>query len=81
MSTPNATAVIRLSAPLDSMRNEHVSSDFMALATHMNDCQLSRGRFFALRAALDSLHATASPRIVTTGALFVCCGVALLAVV
>lgn len=81
MSTPHAEAVGRLSAHHDPMRNEHVSSDFMALAAHMNDCQLSRGRFFALRAALESLHATASPRIVTTGALFVCCGVALLAVV
>ncbi|MDI1237713.1 MAG: hypothetical protein PSV26_09555 [Polaromonas sp.] len=81
MSTPHAEAVSRLSAHHDSMSNQHVSSDFMALAAHMNDCQRSRGRFFALRAALESLHATASPRIVTTGALFVCCGVALLAVV
>lgn len=81
MSTPSAEAVSRLSAHHDLMSNEYVSSDFVALAAHMNDCQLSRGRFFALRAALESLHATASPRIVTTGALFVCCGVALLAVV
>jgi hypothetical protein len=81
MSTPHAEAVSRLSAHDDSVSNEYVSSDFMALASHMNDCQLSRGRFFALRAALESLHATASPRIVTTSALFVCCGVALLAVV
>jgi hypothetical protein len=81
MSTPHAEAVSRLSASHDPLGNEHVSSDFMALAAHMNDCQQSRGRFFALRAALESLHATASPRIVTTGVLFVCCGAALLAVV
>ena len=81
MSTPHAEAVSRLSAHHDPVSNEFVSSDFMALAAHMNACQRSRGHFFALRVALESLHATASPRIVTTGALFVCCGVALLAVV
>ncbi|MDI1272132.1 hypothetical protein [Polaromonas sp.] len=81
MSTPHAEAVSRLSAQHDSTSNEFVSSDFVALAAHMHDCQRSRGRFFPLRAALESLHATASPRIVTTGAVFVCCGVALLAVV
>ena len=81
MSTPHAEAVSRLSALPDSNSNKFVSSDFMALAAHMNDCALSRGRFFKLRAALESLHASASPRIVTTGAIFVCCGLALLAVV
>jgi len=59
--------------------NEFVSSDFQALASHMNDCQRSRGRFFVLRATLETLHALASPRIVTTGALFVFCGLGLLA--
>lgn len=59
--------------------NEFVSSDFQALASHMNDCQRSRGRFFVLRATLETLHALASPRIVTTGALFVFCGFGLLA--
>ena len=59
--------------------NEFVSSDFQALALHMNDCQRSRGRFFVLRATLETLHALASPRIVTTGALFVFCGLGLLA--
>lgn len=81
MSTPDDEAVSRLSDRQDAVSNDYVSSDFIALAAHMNDCQRSRGRFFALRAALESLHATASPRIVTTGAVFVCCGVALLIVV
>ena len=59
--------------------NEFVSSDFQALASHMNDCQRSRGRFFVLRDTLETLHALASPRIVTTGALFVFFGLGLLA--
>lgn len=60
--------------------NEFISSDFLALASHMNDCQRSRGRFFRLRASLETLHAVTSPRIVTSGALFVVCAVLLLAV-
>jgi hypothetical protein len=76
MSTPTAEAVRRISAS-----QELVSSDFVALASHMNDCERSRGRFFALRAALDSVHAMTSRRIVTTGALFACCGLGLLVLV
>ncbi|MEO6320081.1 MAG: hypothetical protein ABIR56_05400 [Polaromonas sp.] len=53
------------------LSSEHVSSDFMALASHMTDCQRSRGRFFALRTALETLHAVAAPRLVTTGAILV----------
>lgn len=59
--------------------NNPVSSDFSALASHMNACQRSRGRWFALRATLESLHAMASPRIVTTVAVFALCAMALLA--
>jgi len=56
-----------------SLSNESVSSDFMALASHMTDCQRSRGRFFALRTKLENLHAVTAPRLVTTGvALAVC---------
>lgn len=53
------------------LNNEHVSSDFMALASHMTDCERSRGRFFALRTALETLHAVTAPRLVTTGAVLV----------
>jgi hypothetical protein len=49
--------------------NDHVSSDFMALASHMTDCQRSRGRFFTLRTTLETLHAVMAPRLVTTGAV------------
>jgi hypothetical protein len=75
MSTPTVEAVRRISAS-----QELVSSDFVALASHMSDCERSRGRFFVLRSALDTLHAMTSRRIVTTGALFAC-GVGLLALV
>lgn len=74
MTTSNARTARRF-----PIINEFVSSDFQALASHMNDCQRSRGRFFVLRATLETLHALASPRIVTTGALFVFCGLGLLA--
>ena len=74
MTTSNARTASRF-----PIINEFVFSDFQALASHMNDCQRSRGRFFALRATLETLHALASPRIVTTGALFVFCGLSLLA--
>ena len=74
MTTPAAGAANRFPAI-----NNPVSSDFVALASHMNDCQRSRGRWFVLRSALESLHAMASPRIVTTAAVFVVCAMGLLA--
>jgi hypothetical protein len=58
--------------------HEMVSSDFMALAAHMTDCQRSRGRFFTLRTRLEALHAIATPRLVTTGAALVVCSLGLL---
>ena len=73
-----STAHTRGSSPFDTI-NEFVSSDFSALASHMSACQRSQGRFFQLRAALEFVHAYASPRIVTTAALFAACGLGLLA--
>lgn len=60
-----------------SLSNELVSSDFMALASHMTDCQRSRGRFFTLRTRLESLHAMTASRLVTTGVALVLCSLAL----
>ncbi len=48
-----------------------LSSDFLALASHMAECHRSRGRFFTLRATLEFLHSVTAPRLVTTGALLV----------
>jgi len=76
MTTSHAGATSRF-----PVANEFVSSDFLALASHMGDCQRSRERFFSLRASLETLHAVTSPRIVTSSALFVVCCVLLLVVV
>lgn len=57
-----------------------VTSDFMALASHMTDCRRSRGRFFSVRAMLETVHALTAPRMVTTGAILVACSLALLGV-
>ena len=50
-----------------SLSNALVSSDFMALASHMTACQRSQSRFFSLRTRLESLHAVTASRLVTTG--------------
>ena len=73
-------------APRMTDCNDFVSSDFSALASHMNDCQRSRSRFFTLRSALETLHSLTAPRLVTTGAVLLICsfvlvGLGLLAVV
>ena len=60
--------------------NDLVTSDFIALASHMTACRRSRGRFFSVRATLEGLHALAAPRMVTTGAVLVALGLGLLGV-
>lgn len=55
-----------------------LSSDMAALATHMDDCRRSRGRFFSARSAGDVLRDLVSSRIVSTGALLGAVGLCLL---
>ena len=55
------------------LSNSMVSSDFMALASHMSDCQRSQSRFFGLRTQLENLHALTSCRLVTTGVVLASC--------
>jgi hypothetical protein len=55
-----------------------ISSDTMALASHMDACQRSHGPFHHVLATLDRVQALASGRIVTTGALFSLAGLGLL---
>jgi len=62
-----------------SAANDFVSSDFSELASHMSACNRSHGRFFQLRATLESLHAVASPRIMTSAAVLAAGGLFLLA--
>ena len=72
------TATSQASGPFSRI-NDFVSSDMLALASHMHACQRAHGRFFRLRSTLEAVHALASPRIVTTAALFAACGLGLLA--
>lgn len=60
-----------------SLSNELVSSDFMALASHMSACQRSQSRFFTFRTRLESLHAVTASRLVTTGVILAVGGLSL----
>jgi hypothetical protein len=57
-----------------------VSGDVTALASHMDDCNRSRGRYFSLRSAGDVVRELVSSRIVSTGALLGAAGLCLLLV-
>jgi hypothetical protein len=46
-----------------------VSTDAAALASHMDDCASSRGRFFGLKSALESAHCMLFPRLITAVAV------------
>ncbi|MDB5967526.1 MAG: hypothetical protein JWQ72_4026 [Polaromonas sp.] len=48
---------------------DFVSTDMAALASHMNRCASTRGRFFGLQAALESAHSLVCPRMVTAAVL------------
>ncbi len=58
--------------------NAIVSSDMVALASHMSDCQRSNGAWVPLRSALEWIRAMAFGHIVTTGALVGATGLCLL---
>lgn len=73
-----STAHARAAGPFSGIQ-DFVSSDFLALASHMNACERGRGRLFRLRAGLETVHALVCTRIVTTAALFAFCALGLLA--
>ena len=58
--------------------NAIVSSDMMALASHMRDCQRSHGALLPLLASLEWAKAMAFSHIVSTGALVGAAGLCLL---
>lgn len=60
------TAYAHARQPLDI--HAIVSSDMMALASHMRDCQRSHGALLPVLSALEWAKAVASSHIVTTGA-------------
>ena len=49
--------------------NAIVTSDMLALASHMSDCQRSHGSLLPVLSALEWLRSMAFGHIVTTGAL------------
>jgi hypothetical protein len=57
-------------APLPADPRSFVSTDMAALASHMDACKQSQGRFFSLRSSGDVLRALVSSRIVSTAAVF-----------
>ena len=71
-----APGLAQAQPPADS--NTIVSSDMLALASHMSDCQRSHGPFLKLLAALDWAKSMAAGRIVTTGAVIGATGLCLL---
>ncbi|SFU86088.1 hypothetical protein SAMN05216350_106259 [Polaromonas sp. YR568] len=62
-----------------AIHDDFVSTDAADLASHMDQCAHSRGRFFGLQTGLQSAHSVMSPRIVTVAAIMAIC-FALLAV-
>ena len=54
------------------------SSDMMALASHMGDCERSHGALLPLRSALERAKALAAGHLVTTGAMVGAAGLCLL---
>jgi hypothetical protein len=64
-------------APLPEDPVSFVSTDTAALASHMNACRQSRGRFFSLRSGGDVVRVLVSSRLVSTGALLCALGLAM----
>ncbi len=52
-----------------AIHTDFVSTDAADLASHMDQCAHSRGRFFGLQSGLQSAHSVMSPRIVTVAAI------------
>lgn len=50
---------------------DFVSSDIAALASHMDRCASTRGRFFSLHVALESARSFIFPRMVTAAVVAV----------
>ncbi len=59
--------------------NDFVSSDMMALASHMDSCAKSHGRFSTVRMIGEQLHSLTAPRIVSTAMFVGVCAIALFA--
>ena len=58
--------------------NPSVSTDMLALASHMSECERSHGPFFHLGSVTDTVRALVCTRLVTTGAVVAVTGLCLL---
>ena len=56
-----------------AIHDDFVSTDAADLASHMDQCAHSRGRFFGLQSGLQSAHSVMSPRIVTVAGILAIC--------
>ena len=56
-----------------AIHTDFVSTDAADLASHMDQCAHSRGRFFTLQTGLQSAHSVVSPRIVTVALIVAIC--------
>lgn len=54
-----------------------LSTDFAALATHMDACASSKGRFFKTRCAFESAHSIVRTRLITSASVFLMVVIAL----
>lgn len=61
----------------DFLPTDFVSTDAADLACHMSHCAGSHSPFFALHAALQSVHSVVSPRLVTVALIAVSVSVGL----
>lgn len=48
---------------------DFVSTDTVALASHMSDCASTRSRIFGLQTMLESVHSAVQPRMATVAVI------------
>ncbi len=68
-----------ISSPKPHPSVDFVSSDFEALASHMQNCERSRDRFFALKSSLQVVRSLLAGRLVTVACVAVLLAITALA--
>ncbi len=75
----SSTGIGHASGRAPSEPFDFVNSDIDDLASHMNHCAASQGRWSALRGNLQTMQAMAAGRIVTMACIAAAVGIAFLA--
>ena len=65
MPSPIATPA-RWTTASNADATDSAPMELRELGAHVNSCKGSRGRWFALRCAVDAVHDFAAPRFITT---------------